>query len=37
VLDLPSNLTRTLWLRQAGRTTGWYWTVPELTLFERRR
>jgi hypothetical protein len=37
VLDVPSNRTRTLWLRQAGRTTSWYWTVPELTVFERKR
>lgn len=37
VLDLPSNLTRTLWMRQEGRTTGWYWTVPELGVFERSR
>jgi hypothetical protein len=37
VLDLPRNQTRTLWLRQRGRTTSWYWTVPELTVFERPR
>jgi hypothetical protein len=37
VLDLPPNLTRVLWLRQAGQTTSWYWTIPELTLFERWR
>jgi hypothetical protein len=36
VLDVPPNLTRRLWLGQAGRTTSWYWTVPELMLFERR-
>ena len=36
VLDLPPNRTRVLWLRQNGRTTSWYWTVPELTLSERR-
>jgi hypothetical protein len=37
VLDLPLNQTRALWLRQHGRTSSWYWTVPELTVFERRR
>ncbi len=37
VIDVPSNRTRTLWLRQAGHTASWYWTVPELALFERRQ
>lgn len=36
-LDLPPNRTRTLWVRQAGRTDSWYWTVPELAVFGRRQ
>jgi len=35
VLNLPSNQTRTLTIRQTGRTRRWFWAVHELALFER--
>jgi len=37
VLDLPSNLTRALWLRQTGRTRTWQWAIHELDVLARRR
>jgi hypothetical protein len=37
VLDLPSNLTRVLWLRQTGRTRTWQWAIHELEIYERRQ
>jgi hypothetical protein len=37
VLDLPSNLTRVLWLRQTGRTRTWQWAIHELEIHERRQ
>jgi hypothetical protein len=37
VLDLPSNLTRVLWLRQTGRTHTWQWAIHELEIYERRK
>jgi hypothetical protein len=37
VLDLPSNLTRRLWLRQTGRTRTWQWAIHELDIYERRQ
>ena len=35
VVSLPSNRTRTLTIRQTGRTRRWFWSVHELVLFER--
>jgi hypothetical protein len=35
VVSLPSNRTRTLTIRQTGRTHRWFWAVHELALFER--
>jgi hypothetical protein len=35
VVSLPSNHTRTLTIRQTGRTRRWFWAVHELALFER--
>jgi hypothetical protein len=37
VLDLPSNVTRALWLRQTGRTRTWQWAIHELEIYERRQ
>ena len=34
-VDLPPNRTRTLRIRQTGRTRTWYWSVDELSLWER--
>jgi len=36
VLDLPSNGSRALWLRQTGRSATWQWAIHELQVFERR-
>jgi hypothetical protein len=36
VIDLPSNRTRALWIRQTGRSDRWQWAVHELQVFERR-
>jgi len=36
VIDLPSNLSRSLWVRQTGRSARWQWAVYELQAFERR-
>lgn len=35
VIDLPSNRTRTLTIRQTGRTRRWFWSVHELGVWER--
>ena len=35
-LDLPPNRTTTLRLRQTGQTHLWFWSVHELTLWERQ-
>ncbi|MFI5178440.1 MAG: hypothetical protein ACHQO8_07755 [Vicinamibacterales bacterium] len=35
VVSLPPNRTRTLTIRQTGRTRRWFWSVHELELFER--
>jgi len=35
VIDLPSNRTRTLTIRQTGRTRRWFWSVHELSVWER--
>jgi hypothetical protein len=35
VVSLPSNHTRTLTIRQTGRTRRWFWAVHELAIFER--
>lgn len=32
---LPPNRTTILWLRQTGTTRVWYWSIDELTLWER--
>ncbi len=36
VIDLPSNLSRSLWIRQTGRSARWQWAAYELQAFERR-
>jgi hypothetical protein len=36
VLDLPSNRSRALWIRQTGRSATWQWAVHELRVYERR-
>ena len=35
VITLPSNRTRTLTIRQTGRTRRWFWAVHELAVFAR--
>jgi hypothetical protein len=35
VVALPPNRTRTLTIRQTGRTRRWFWSVHELSIFER--
>jgi hypothetical protein len=35
VVGLPSNRTRTLTIRQTGRTRRWFWSIHELGIFER--
>jgi hypothetical protein len=35
VLDLPSNLSRALWIRQTGRSGTWQWAVHELRVYRR--
>jgi hypothetical protein len=35
VIDLPSNRTRALWIRQTGRSDRWQWAVHELGVYER--
>jgi hypothetical protein len=34
-ISLPSNRTRTLTIRQTGRTRRWFWSVHELSVWER--
>ena len=34
-ITLPSNRTRTLTIRQTGRTRRWFWAVHELAVFAR--
>jgi hypothetical protein len=36
VLDLPSNRSRALWVRQTGRSERWQWAVHELRVYRRR-
>jgi hypothetical protein len=36
VLDLPSNRSRALWVRQTGRSRTWQWAVHELRVYRRR-
>jgi hypothetical protein len=36
VLDLPSNRSRALWIRQTGRSERWQWAIHELQVFRRR-
>jgi hypothetical protein len=35
VIDLPSNRTRTLTIRQTGRTRRFFWSIHELGVYER--
>jgi hypothetical protein len=35
VLDLPSNLSAALWIRQTGRSDRWQWAVDELQVYRR--
>ena len=35
VVDLPANRTRTLTIRQTGRTRRWFWSIHELAIYER--
>ena len=35
VVNLPANRTRTLTIRQIGRTRRWFWSIHELGIFER--
>lgn len=35
-LELPSNRTRVLWIRQTGRSAKWQWAVHELQVYRRR-
>ena len=34
-IELPRNSTRTLTIRQTGRTRRWFWSVHELAVWER--
>ena len=34
-ISLPANRTRTLTIRQTGRTRRWFWSVHELAVWER--
>jgi hypothetical protein len=34
-IDLPANHSRTLLLRQTGHTRVWFWSIHELTFWER--
>ena len=36
VLDLPSNRSRALWIRQTGRSAKWQWAVHELRVLRRQ-
>ena len=36
VIDLPSNRTRALLMRQTGRSDRWQWAVHDLRVYERR-
>ena len=35
VVNLPGNHTRTLTIRQTGRTRRWFWSIHELGIYER--
>ena len=35
VIRLPANHSRTLTIRQTGRTRRWFWSIHELGIFER--
>jgi hypothetical protein len=35
VMDLPSNRSRALWIRQTGRSDRWQWAVHESGMYER--
>jgi hypothetical protein len=37
VLDLPSNASRAVWIRQTGQSRTWQWAIHELQVYERRR
>jgi hypothetical protein len=36
VVDLPSNRSRALWVRQTGRSERWWWGLYELQVYRRR-
>jgi hypothetical protein len=36
IVDLPSNRSRALWIRQTGRSQRWWWAVCELQVYRRR-
>ena len=36
VIDLPSNGSRAVWIRQTGQSRTWQWTIHELQVYERR-
>ena len=36
VIDLASNASRAVWIRQTGHSRTWQWTVHELQVYERR-
>jgi len=36
VLDLPSNRSRALWVRQTGRSERWQWAVHDMRVYRRR-
>jgi hypothetical protein len=36
-IGLPSNRTRTLTIRQTGRTRRWFWSVHEICVWVRLR
>jgi len=35
VVDLPSNRSRAIWIRQTGRSARWQWAVHELQVYGR--
>jgi hypothetical protein len=34
-ISLPPNRTKALRIRQTGRTLVWFWSIHEMTLWER--
>ena len=35
IVNLPANRTRTLTIRQTGRTRRWFWSIHELGIYVR--